>query len=275
MALDGKHIWTTPFECMLSQKLNLANLQVFGCCTYVWNAKVLQGKKMASQAWIGYLVGFVASNVWKIWNPCCQEVVEECDVVFNKSLFYDPDLPLPEDIPVNLPPPVVEILQLPPAIKEADEIVEDDPLPLGDTESTQDSHLTAIHESPASSTTDSSCNKPHLPMTPNHTPLPANAPLEQSGEDYSEMPILQPPQIPGAFNEHPSPIHETGIDPFFIPSLQESVVEENDSATQQLSSELIDHSPEPSSNNLPIVAGGEPDANELNEPNVIHSNTAG
>ena len=45
---------------------------------------------MASRAWIGYLVGFMVLNIWKIWNPHCQEVVEEQDMEFNKSLFYDP-----------------------------------------------------------------------------------------------------------------------------------------------------------------------------------------
>ena len=77
---------------------------------------------MAPRAWIGYLVGFIASNIWQIWNPHCQKVVEERDVVFDETCFYDSDLPLSEDIPVNLPAPVVETLQLPRIIREADAI---------------------------------------------------------------------------------------------------------------------------------------------------------
>lgn len=40
--------------------------------------------------------------------------------MFDKSLFYDPVLPQPHDIPINLLPQVVETIQLPPAIREAD-----------------------------------------------------------------------------------------------------------------------------------------------------------
>jgi len=83
---------------------------------------------MAPRACIGYLVGFIASNIWRIWSPRHQEVFNERDVVFDESLFYDPDLPPPpEDIPINLPPQVVETIQLPPAIREADAELDTEP----------------------------------------------------------------------------------------------------------------------------------------------------
>ena len=66
------------------------------------------------------MVGFIASNIWQIWHPHHQQVFNEQDVTFDETLFYDPDLLLPQDIPIRLPAPVVEIIQLPPAIKEAD-----------------------------------------------------------------------------------------------------------------------------------------------------------
>ena len=85
---------------------------------------------MAPRAWIGYLVGFIASNIWQIWSPCRQEVVEERVVVFDETHFYDPDLPLLEDTPVTLPAPVVETLQLPQVIREADATESEPPVDL-------------------------------------------------------------------------------------------------------------------------------------------------
>ena len=48
--------------------------------------------------------------------------MEEWDVEFDESLFYDPQLPLPEDIPIKLPLLLEETIQLPEPIKEVDEM---------------------------------------------------------------------------------------------------------------------------------------------------------
>lgn len=49
---------------------------------------------------IGYLMGFVASNVWCVWLPECQKVISTRDVVFDESKQYDPDDPFQG---VNIP----------------------------------------------------------------------------------------------------------------------------------------------------------------------------
>lgn len=117
--VDGSHTWTTPYERMFKEKPNLANLRVFGCRAYVRDAKVPKGDKIRSRAWIGYMVGYQAANIWQIWNPRHQEVIKERDVVFDETLFYDPDLPLPQDIPVNLShSKPFQSVQLPPALVE-------------------------------------------------------------------------------------------------------------------------------------------------------------
>ena len=61
---DGTHVWTTPFEHMHGKRPNIANLKAFGCRAYVRDAKIPQSQKIALRAWIGYLVGFIASNIW-------------------------------------------------------------------------------------------------------------------------------------------------------------------------------------------------------------------
>ncbi|ODM16171.1 hypothetical protein SI65_08605 [Aspergillus cristatus] len=220
---------------------------------------------MAPRAWIGYLVGFIASNIWQIWSPRHQEVFNEQDVVFDESLFYDPDLPQPQDIPINLPPQVVETIQLPPAIREADAELDTEPTFDDLYEGNCKSHPSISHTEPTAHTqTNEDSSNPKLDhhdapdmerndllpqplMTPDHTPMP------ESPQNASQM------DIPGAFGDSlpasPKPAH---MDSFFIPSPSDRGPPDGDDAdpddaAQQLSTEL-----EGSSNPLD-AAGGEVD----------------
>ena len=274
--MDGLHVWTTPHERMLNRKPNLANLRVFGCRAYVRDAKVPKGRKMAPRAWIGYMVGFVASNIWQIWHPRHQQVFTERDVTFDETLFYDPDLPLPQDIPIRLPAPVVETIQLPPAIKEADALPEADaeelfdnlydadPIPLINQGSTpwidKKGHSIQKEQNVAAHRDASSTE--NQPLTPERTPLPDSPQQEQSSHPYEdpEKGFSSPTMgIPGAFDSVPATPESTHFEPFFIPTHDETSAEDNaatdatnelDPAARQLSDELE------SSSALPTEAAG-------------------
>lgn len=269
------HFWTTPYEQMLGSKPNLANLRVFGCRTYVRDAKVPKGQKMASRAWIGYLVGYTASNIWQIWNPRRQEVIEERDVTFNESLFYDPDLPLPQEIPTTLPPPLIQTLKLPPIIKEADQeadLYSDDYEP-----PSQSSNLSFSSAPFTNSTLELSGTAPKsstelLPLlTPEQTPRQGHP-----GGAYTR-PIMEPTttsssssHMPGSFADSPpiSPNHS--MEPFFIPSPGDKITtsttstDSTDSTAHQLSTELDE-----SSSRFSTPSGGDHPS-----PAPIHRNTA-
>ena len=45
---------------------------------------------MAPRAQIGYLVGYVASNVFKIWVPEDRSVIHARDVEFDENAFFNP-----------------------------------------------------------------------------------------------------------------------------------------------------------------------------------------
>ena len=57
---------------------------------------------MEPHALIGYLISFIASNIWHVWIPEWQQVVSAHDIVFDESKQYNPADPIPreEDIPV-------------------------------------------------------------------------------------------------------------------------------------------------------------------------------
>jgi hypothetical protein len=85
---------------------NLSNLRLYGCKAYVRIQNIPRLDKMAPRAEIGYLVGYVASNIWKIWFPHLGTVREVRDVVFDETRQYMPeevDLTIPQDIRLALP----------------------------------------------------------------------------------------------------------------------------------------------------------------------------
>ena len=250
---DGSHTWTTPYERLFKEKPNLANLRVFGCRAYVRDARVPLGNKVKSRAWIGYMVGYHASNIWQIWNPRHQEVVRERDVIFDETLFYDPDLPLPQDIPVRLPDPQpFQSVQIPPAVLEADNEVADDAVqdPVDDSPHTPPDHGNAAADEQTSHSPDklpASHEEAPGPPTPERTP-------PRNGVTEDLYPSQHSPQMPGTFeNSAPATPESNHMDGLFLPS-----GEDLDQPSQQLSGELEDSQPEvPVRSNSPSAAGGE------------------
>jgi hypothetical protein len=96
--------WKSPYErfyAYLSQRDGFpardhrpkqAHLRVFGCKAFVMttNAKVKKDrlKRLEPRAWIGFLVGYNSTNIYRIWNPSTNRIVATRDVTFNeKDLF--------------------------------------------------------------------------------------------------------------------------------------------------------------------------------------------
>jgi hypothetical protein len=71
-------------------RLNLSNLRLYGCRAYVRRQGIPQKDKMAPRAEIGYLVGYVASNIWRVWFPHLDTVREVRDVVFDENVRFNP-----------------------------------------------------------------------------------------------------------------------------------------------------------------------------------------
>ena len=260
---------------MLKEKPNLTNLRVFGCHAYVRDAKVPKGNKVRSRAWIGYMVGYQAANIWQIWNPCHQEVVKERDVVFNESLFYDPDLPLPQDIPIQLPDPQpFQSIQILLAVLEADDkvtnstvqdMIDNGQLPsMASAPTPRDNEL----EQQMEQQNPNKDNNQYALISPEHTPVCQSSPMEHPGEGSTSPPHSQlSPQVPGAFGDEdsaPATPDSTHMDSFFLPSgdTGDSVNSQNDGgldpSSQQLSAELNSQSePLIHSNSLLSAVGGE------------------
>ncbi|RYP57204.1 hypothetical protein DL771_011506 [Monosporascus sp. 5C6A] len=76
-------------------KTNVANIVLFGSKAYALTEAARRGaerlKKMDPRAYIGYLVGYVASNIYRVWIPSQQRVITVRDVTFDESQKYPGD----------------------------------------------------------------------------------------------------------------------------------------------------------------------------------------
>lgn len=93
--------WQSPHEALatylgenaphwLQAKPDLSNMRIFGCKAYIRINKLPRLAKLAPRAAIGYLVGYEAYNIWRIWIPTKRRVIRARDVQFNEEEFYNP-----------------------------------------------------------------------------------------------------------------------------------------------------------------------------------------
>ena len=46
-------------------------------------------QRLNPKAWIGYLVGYNSTNIYRIWNPVTGKVIATRDVTFNEDVVFD------------------------------------------------------------------------------------------------------------------------------------------------------------------------------------------
>ena len=162
---------------------SLAHLKTYGCKCYVLDQHVAQGDKLQERAFVGYLVGYDSTNIFRVWVPHSKKVIRVRDVRFDETKRYDPRDP---DLSIA-------------ARKRIDEIVEiiEIPEPPDGQLSYVENEITDLLEGGSLSTngSDDTRSKPTEPMssepvnlqlqTPEPTPEPTHpippAPLPASG----------------------------------------------------------------------------------------------
>lgn len=86
--------WKTPLGKLYelcgypNVKPYIDHLRVYGCLCYVYDRHVPAGDKMRPRALQGWLVGYTASNIWRVWIPEIQRIVESRDVLFDENKVY-------------------------------------------------------------------------------------------------------------------------------------------------------------------------------------------
>ena len=166
--------WKTPFEALTGERPQLSHLHPFGCRAYPLNKHIPKTQKLDPRAFIGYLVGYDSTNIYRIWVPSKDKVVRTRDVLFDEEQFYDPellDLGHIEEIEE-----IVEILKLPESVTDIQTSLIDDLVDDTDTPDTQKDILPS--ENSSLQTVEEQQDTTGLPtpeMTPERTLPPENS----------------------------------------------------------------------------------------------------
>ena len=96
--------WKAPytlFHTFLSQRDGIvgaerkpeqAHLRVYGCKAFAMTTAAQKKSnrldRLSPKAWIGYLIGYDSTNIYRIWNPVQNRVILTRDVIFNEEEVF-------------------------------------------------------------------------------------------------------------------------------------------------------------------------------------------
>jgi hypothetical protein len=75
------------------RKPNLAHLKAYGSKAFALSDDTRRGKsrlqRLDPKAWIGYLVGYQSSNIYRIWIPSLAKVISTRDMIFDEDAVFN------------------------------------------------------------------------------------------------------------------------------------------------------------------------------------------
>jgi hypothetical protein len=96
-SLDGKSPWQALNEALGlredAAKPHIGHIKALGSRVYVKSNKVPRGRKSLERAHIGYLTGYDATNIFRVWIPHLKRVIRARDVRIDETKRYDPSNP--------------------------------------------------------------------------------------------------------------------------------------------------------------------------------------
>ena len=61
--------WKTPYEMVYNAKPYIGNIRIIGSKSFLLDKAIPHGRKFQPRAYIGYLIGYDAHNIWRFWVP--------------------------------------------------------------------------------------------------------------------------------------------------------------------------------------------------------------
>lgn len=96
--------WRSPYELFFTttalqngivtqpKKPNQTHLKAYGCKAFAMTDDTKRGKsklqRLDPKAWIGYLVGYRSSNIWRIWIPSLAKTISTRDAIFDEDTVF-------------------------------------------------------------------------------------------------------------------------------------------------------------------------------------------
>ena len=89
---SARRNFTTPYYALFKEKPDVSFLRVYGCKAFALTRITQRMEKKLSKldpkAWVGFLVGYNASNIFRIWNPQDGKISITRDVVFDEFTLF-------------------------------------------------------------------------------------------------------------------------------------------------------------------------------------------
>ena len=180
--------WKTPYEVLFGRKPAQEHLKAYGCKTFAMTntAKLKKNRRqrLEPKAWLGYLVGYTSTNIYRIWVPIEGRVINTRDVAFNENEFFNGDLSSLQDEAKDKD--LATLAQLLQDVSLPDN--EDVPLPsasVGSSNTFEDDDIFEVEEEEEK---------------PSEQPQeePSGLPQEEGDANNKFQPILTPPESPPA-----------------------------------------------------------------------------
>ena len=87
----AKNGWISPYEVVYKTKPVIFNLITYGAKAYALNKNIAKLDRLSPRAFIGHLVGYEGTNIYRIWIPSQRKVIRTRDVVFDEDDYtYNP-----------------------------------------------------------------------------------------------------------------------------------------------------------------------------------------
>ncbi|KAG7115870.1 Copia protein like [Verticillium longisporum] len=100
--------WRTPYDkfhtflahrdgvVVENRKPYQAHLRAYGCKAYAMTReaqlRTQKKQRLNPKAWIGFLVGYQSTNIYRIWNPQTGKIISTREVIFNEDELFNGDL---------------------------------------------------------------------------------------------------------------------------------------------------------------------------------------
>ena len=89
-------LWREISKAIEHKRPDQSHLRAYGCKAFAMTTDALKKtsrlQRFKPNAWIGYLVGYDSTNVYRVWNPVMNKIVRTRDVTFNKYETFNGDL---------------------------------------------------------------------------------------------------------------------------------------------------------------------------------------
>ena len=184
--------WKTPIDKLTGEKPKLSHLQPYGCRAFPLNQVIPRKEKLEPRAFIGYLVGYDSTNIFRIWIPSRMKVIRTRDVMFDKTRFYEPnELDIGHLLNITVEN-VIQVLEVP-ETSFAGVMIEQDDEEVGP-------RLDQTTNQPSETETSEKTMFPHTDMENNpHLPTPEKTPERDGLEKtlQSDVQISSEPDVQG------------------------------------------------------------------------------